>query len=58
MGKIRRYLFIILGLLLTGIGILGIITPVLPTTVFFIMAAAAPMDQSEPSDRAVPESLH
>jgi len=38
MSKFRRYLFIILGLLLTGIGILGIITPVLPTTVFFLMA--------------------
>jgi uncharacterized membrane protein YbaN (DUF454 family) len=37
-NKGRRYLYIGLGLLLTGIGILGIVTPVLPTTVFLLMA--------------------
>lgn len=38
MNKGRRYLYIGLGLLLTGIGILGIVTPVLPTTIFLLMA--------------------
>ncbi len=40
MNPVKKYIFIVLGLLLTAIGIIGIVTPVLPTTVFFLMAAA------------------
>jgi uncharacterized membrane protein YbaN (DUF454 family) len=38
MNKIRRFLYIGLGLLFTGIGVVGIVTPLLPTTVFFLIA--------------------
>ena len=38
-SKVRKYVYISLGILLTGIGILGIVTPVLPTTVFLILAS-------------------
>lgn len=36
--KIYRYLFIGLGWFFVGLGIVGIVTPLLPTTVFFIIA--------------------
>lgn len=40
MSKVRRIVYIAIGILLTGIGVLGIITPLLPTTVFLLMAGA------------------
>ena len=35
-----RWLWLILGLLLTAIGLIGILVPGLPTTIFMILAAA------------------
>lgn len=37
--RLVRWLFIALGSLLVGIGILGIFLPLLPSTVFFLLAA-------------------
>jgi len=38
-GRGRKILYLILGILMTGLGFLGIITPILPTTVFLIAAS-------------------
>lgn len=38
MKRTQKYLYIILGLIFVGVGIIGIITPILPTTVFFLIA--------------------
>ena len=35
----KKVIFIILGLIMLGIGIVGMIVPVLPTTIFLILAA-------------------
>ncbi|MBX3009370.1 MAG: YbaN family protein [Melioribacteraceae bacterium] len=37
--KIYKYIFIGLGWFFVGLGIVGIVTPLLPTTVFFLIAA-------------------
>ena len=39
MSKTRRVAYNSIGVLCTGLGIVGIVTPVLPTTIFFILAS-------------------
>ncbi len=38
-NKLKRGLYILIGFIMVGIGTLGIFLPVLPSTVFFLMAA-------------------
>lgn len=46
-SKILRWVLIITGTVLVGIGVLGIFLPLLPTTVFFLLAAACYARSSE-----------
>ena len=43
---IYRYLFLFSGFVLVGIGVLGIFVPLLPTTIFLILASACFMKSS------------
>lgn len=38
MSETRRIIYIVLGVLFTAVGVLGIVTPLLPTTVFLLIA--------------------
>lgn len=46
--RLVRWLFVTLGSLLVGVGVLGIFLPLLPSTVFFLMAAGC-YGKSSPS---------
>ncbi len=46
-GKLKRWLFIIAGTIAIGIGVIGIIVPVLPTTPFLLLAAICYMRGSQ-----------
>jgi uncharacterized membrane protein YbaN (DUF454 family) len=45
--KVKRMLFVIIGTLFLGIGFIGIVIPVLPTTPFLLLAAACYFRGSE-----------
>ena len=53
-ARVRRYFYAGLGILLTAIGVIGIVTPVLPTTIFLILASGLFLKASP----ALHERLH
>ena len=46
-GKLQRRLFVIAGTIALGVGVIGIIVPVLPTTPFLLLAAICYMRGSQ-----------
>jgi len=57
-SKIVRIILIIAGSLFVGIGVIGIFVPLLPTTVFFILAAACFVRSSEKMYNWLLENKH
>lgn len=51
MNKIKRYIYIIVGLLSFAIGAIGVILPILPTTPFLLLASFCFVRGSEKFDR-------
>lgn len=51
MNKIKRYIYVIVGLLSFAIGAIGVILPILPTTPFLLLASFCFVRGSEKFDR-------
>lgn len=51
MPALYRYAYLISGFLLVGIGVIGIFLPVLPTTIFLILASACFMKSSPKANK-------
>ncbi len=45
--KLKRRLLVVAGIIFTGIGIIGIVVPILPTTPFLLLATACYMRSSQ-----------
>lgn len=46
-NKVKKYFYLVLGFLFLGLGIIGIFLPVMPTTIFIILATGCFMQSSE-----------
>jgi len=46
-SRIKKFFLILVGYIFIGLGILGIILPIMPSTIFFILAAASFLRSSE-----------
>lgn len=51
MSKVKKYMYVILGLMAFAIGAIGVILPVLPTTPFLLLASFCFVRGSEKFDR-------
>ena len=51
MNKVKKYMYVILGLLAFAIGAIGVVLPVLPTTPFLLLASFCFVRGSEKFDR-------
>lgn len=51
MNKIKKYIYVVVGLLAFAIGAIGIIIPILPTTPFLLLASYCFVRGSEKFDR-------
>ena len=51
MNKVKKYIYVILGLLAFAIGAIGVVLPVLPTTPFLLLASFCFVRGSEKFDR-------
>jgi len=56
--KLKKFLLITVGYIFIGLGIIGIVVPVMPSTIFFILAAASFLRSSKKNyDRLVNNRL-
>lgn len=51
MSRSRRIIYIVIGIILTAVGVVGIVTPLLPTTVFLLIAGGLFAKASPPLHR-------